>query len=46
VVSALLARKKNLFNMGWPIIAFIAVIGLASCGAGDFATSRRATATV
>jgi len=44
VASALLALKKNLFNMGWPIIALIAVIGLASCGAGDFATSLRATA--
>ena len=35
-----------MFTMGWPIIAFIAVIGLASCGGGDFGTSLSSTATV
>ena len=44
MASALLALKKNLFNMGWPIIALIALVGLASCSGGDFGTSLHSTA--
>jgi hypothetical protein len=38
------ALKKTLFKLGWPTIALIAVVGLASCSAGDFAASLHSTA--
>ena len=42
--SALLALKKILFNLSWPIIALIALVGLASWSGGDFDASLHSTA--
>ena len=44
--SALLALKKILFNLSWPIIALIALVGLASWSGGDFAASLHSTTAV
>jgi len=44
--SAPLALKKHLSAVVWAIIALIAVIGLTSCGGGDYGTALRAPATV
>lgn len=43
MASAPLALKKNLFNLRGPIIALIALVGLASCGAGEFDASLHST---
>lgn len=41
--TALLSLKKILFNLGWPIFALIALVGLASWSGGNFAVSPHST---